>query len=433
MRIFKRAICFVVVIILGSSTALQFHSALKKFLSPFENVNEISPYLDGLNSVISYFAGNARQNIFSFEPDFYRSVCQLVTSKGYPCEEHWVTTEDGFILGLQRIPHGVAGKARASHDRPVALLQHGLVEASFSFVANQANESLAFLLADAGADVWLGNMRGNVYSENHTSLDPAGADFWDWSFEEMARYDLPAMVHFVCQQTGQSQLFYVGHSQGAGTGFLQLSRDPGLSQIIRHHFALAPAVKVTVTGDFGKTISDMSDYLYFLLYVFQHGPTTHVVPNLPPVLCRVIGEEHCIEFLFSLTGTNYASFNLTRLPVYLHNFPQPTSLNNLLHWFQLVKAEKFQNFDEGSPADNLKRYGQESPPEYDLSQYDVPTTIFYGGHDNFIGVSDILWLRDQVKQTKLVFIPQYEHQDFVWGTDAATYIYSHIVDAVCQR
>ncbi len=31
---------------------------------------------------------------------------QLITSKGYPAEEHNVTTKDGYILGMQRIPHG---------------------------------------------------------------------------------------------------------------------------------------------------------------------------------------------------------------------------------------------------------------------------------------------------------------------------------------
>lgn len=41
------------------------------------------------------------------------------------------------------------------------------------------------------------------------------------SFHEMAIYDLPAMINFVLQKTGQKQLYYVGYSQGATIGVLE--------------------------------------------------------------------------------------------------------------------------------------------------------------------------------------------------------------------
>jgi hypothetical protein len=45
--------------------------------------------------------------------------------------------------------------------------------------------------------VWLGNVRGNIYCMNHTTLTPKKHEFWDFSFQEMAEIDLPAMVDYV--------------------------------------------------------------------------------------------------------------------------------------------------------------------------------------------------------------------------------------------
>ena len=41
--------------------------------------------------------------------------------------------------------------------RPAVLLQHGLLESSYTWVVNGPELSLAFCLVDAGFDVWMGN------------------------------------------------------------------------------------------------------------------------------------------------------------------------------------------------------------------------------------------------------------------------------------
>lgn len=46
-----------------------------------------------------------------------------------------------------------------------------------------------------------GNSRGNGFSRNHTGLEPGRAKFWDFSWDEMAAFDVPAMVSYVLQQS----------------------------------------------------------------------------------------------------------------------------------------------------------------------------------------------------------------------------------------
>lgn len=81
-----------------------------------------------------------------------RGVCccaDFVEAAGYPLENHKVITRDGYILNMYRIPHGKY-RNTGKGNKPVVLLQHGVTLSSNSFVLLNANESMAYILADAG-------------------------------------------------------------------------------------------------------------------------------------------------------------------------------------------------------------------------------------------------------------------------------------------
>lgn len=77
----------------------------------------------------------------------------------------------------------------------------------------------AFLLSDAGYDVWLGNFRGTRYSQTHRTLSINDPQFWDFSYPELGIYDLHSQFSLVVNTTGL-KVRYIGESLGTITAFV---------------------------------------------------------------------------------------------------------------------------------------------------------------------------------------------------------------------
>lgn len=73
-----------------------------------------------------------------------------------------------------------------SPPRAPLILQHGIFDTSATWVLNDPDQSLAFLAAEAGWDVWLPNSRGNDFSLEHTTLDISQREYWNFTFGTMA-------------------------------------------------------------------------------------------------------------------------------------------------------------------------------------------------------------------------------------------------------
>ena len=237
-------------------------------------------------------------------------VPELIHYWGYPVEVHEAKTDDGYYLTLHRIPHGRDNLTNKT--RPAAFLQHGLLCSSSNWVANPPDESLGFMLADAGFDVWMGNVRGNTYSKKHETFSATSVDFWDFSVDEMSKYDLPAMVMYVLQNTTQKELYYIGHSQGTMMLFAGLSENKELQGRIKVAFALAPVTRLKNIYSPIKVFAPFESEFkitFEVLGIHQFLPSCEVIQLLADKVCP-IDEKMCATISYLVAGYDKKGFNL---------------------------------------------------------------------------------------------------------------------------
>ncbi|XP_039191868.1 lipase member M-like isoform X1 [Crotalus tigris] len=360
----------------------------------------------------------------------FMNINELIIHKGYLSEEYKVMTTDGYILSLNRIPSGRNYQMDFAM-KPVVFLQHGLLGDGSNWVTNLAHNSLGFILADAGYDVWIGNSRGNTWSRSHQNLSVSEDEFWAFSFDEMAKYDLPAVVNFILRKTGQQQLYYVGYSQGAAIAFIAFSAMPELAQKIKMFFALAPVTRIKYAkSSIVKLLNLPERFLQTLLGKREFLPQKWLVGKALSTFCsRRLFTSVCGNIFFHLSGYNMRNINMSRINIYVARSPAGTSVQNILHWSQIFRCGLFKSFDWGDEMKNKIKHKQLTPPLYKVDAMTVPTAVWTGGKDLLSDPKDIAILLPQIKQlVSHKSISDWAHLDFIWGLDAPQRMYNEIID-----
>jgi pimeloyl-ACP methyl ester carboxylesterase len=140
---------------------------------------------------------------------------------------------------------------------PVVFLQHGITDSAEGWIMNYKNKSVAFELAMAGYDVWLGNQRGTKFSMGHKTLSTKSKKYWEFSWTEMGDYDAPAQVEYVLKTTGVKNASWIGHSEGTTQMFYSLSKYPEYwADKLNLFVSLAPVTAIShSTSEFLQYIS----------------------------------------------------------------------------------------------------------------------------------------------------------------------------------
>ncbi|RZC36181.1 lipase 3, partial [Asbolus verrucosus] len=377
--------------------------------------------------------GNCDSNDCEYNPDADLNTPQIARRHGYPAESHTISTEDGYILTLHRIPGSKDGKRGG---QPI-FLQHGLLSSSTDWVVS-ANGSLAFMLADSGYDVWMGNARGNTYSKAHTNLSIHSAQYWNFSWHEMGYYDLPASLYYVSNTTGKlGEIIYVGHSMGTTMFFVFASTRPQDAKNVKFMAALAPVAYMTHVK---SPIRYLSPFTYDFEWLSKYLGLNQFLPNNKVLKflaydCELlkIDKTICEDIIFVLCGFDKAEFNEKILPVVLGHDPAGTSTKTVLHYAQEIKYDgKFQQYDYG-PEGNRIKYGTLKPPQYKLVNIKVKTYLMYAVNDWLASYIDVIRLSQNLTNNVGMYqVPMdaFNHVDFLFGKDVVRLIYKPLIKVI---
>ncbi|CAN0925363.1 Triacylglycerol lipase 2 [Linum grandiflorum] len=380
----------------------------------------------------SSFLGRKRggSSTVVIDPTTIGICASSVIVHGYKCQEIDVTTKDGFILNMQRIAEGRSG-GDGSRRQPV-LIQHGVLVDGMTWLLNSPEQNLPMILADKGFDVWIANTRGTRFSRRHTSLQPNQQEFWNWSWDELVLYDLPAVADHVYKETGQ-KMHYVGHSLGTLIGLASFSEGLLVDRLKSAAF-LSPIAYLshmnTLIGALAARafVGEMTT----LLGVAEFNPKGKQVSDFLNALCAYPGLD-CYDLMTAFTGKN-CCLNSSTMSVFLKNEPQSTATKNLVHLAQTVRDGVIAKFNYGKADYNIMHYGESKPPVYNLSNIprDLPIFLSYGGQDALSDIRDVQQLLDSfrfhdVDKLTVQYIKEYAHADFIMGVNAKDIVYNQVV------
>lgn len=356
--------------------------------------------------------------------DAYLDIMQLVRKYQYAIETHTVTTKDGYVLTMHRIPRS---------GSPVFLM-HGILGSADDFVIAGVETGLAYLLAREGYDVWMGNARGNKHSRRHVRMSPSEAAFWDFSWHEIGYYDLPAMIDYIQDETRQARIKYIGHSQGTTAFFVMASDKPEYSEKISVMIALSPVAYMSnAKSPMIRLLAPGSNFIHSVskaLGVHEFLPDNNFVKILKHVMCGhgPLAEIFCTNNMLLVAGFSFAQMNVSNFPVLLGHFPSGASAKQFAHYGQGVVSRRFEKFDYGTVG-NKKRYAQINPPGYALEKIEVPIYLFYAEADWLAHPTDVqrLFLRlpNTTQLYKVAFEP-FNHLDFLYAKDFKKLIYEKL-------
>jgi len=346
-------------------------------------------------------------------------------------------TADGVTLRGKRYPNA---------GRTPLVLMAGFMGNGYNYDLAIEECNFALYLARRGYDVWVGNFRG-------TGREPYKSDCggFDHAIEDIAVYDVPALVAGVTRETGKKPVIF-GHSMGGvvSYGFLQgvefeqeggrrrLKPDPELAA--RRNEEVAGVV--SIAGPVCFRFPRRTKYYYMLgspvarLYIRAArvlvGRLVKVAPQIPV--------EQLISLLFRISPRlayaltrialdNYINMKNTTTEHFLETVISGGSDVSMMEAYQLLDALISQDFTEAST-----RAGGLLDAPYNFTENIVlvkaPVLFVVGGRDAVDSQCVYEWGYEKVSSENKDYVcfDDYGHLDLLMGKDAATTVFPYVGD-----
>ena len=382
------------------------------------------------------FKGSKNERIKEMDDSIVnaKTTPQLIKYHGYGCEEHVVLTADGYYLVLYRIiripntnadVHGAAvsngsgypspQQSTSSTSRrrstPTILVLHGAIMCSEIWVCHRnSRKNIVCNLADEGYDVWLANRRGCKYSQKHTLYKPDNVKFWDFSMDETIIHDVPAQIEYVLGVTGNKSLTLMGFSQGAAEIFGALSVNRRLEKRVDCVVAFSATAKPPTPKNalIHSMVHWTPEIVYLLFGRKSLLSSVYFWQSILSVRAMSWLIDTSMYLLFGWRSMNIRPRDRYQLFGHLYS---TASVKQVAHWFQIMRAGRFQMFDDSPSGFSKARI----IPAFPMKNNKVPKLLIMGMKDCLVEPEGMM---AELSNATIIECKDYEHMDTIWANDA---------------
>ena len=340
-------------------------------------------------------------------------------------EIHDLTTKDGYQLTLFQILPNESLKKK----NKVALVIHGILDSADTFAFDK--NSVVHELLREGYEVWVGNNRGSKYSCTHKRYSNISDEYWDYSFQEMAEYDVPAFYEKILEKSPLAEISLIAHSQGATQSFLALSSNPFILKKTKKFVPLAPVLFMSENSKNTNILNTYKKYHISHLFKFMKMNSILLVDVAQNRVAHFVINLFCnkssfvCSYLFANSiDRNPHSIDLARMAEYLSYCPSGSPIKSFEHFTQLIYSDDkpvFKAYDYGK-LKNLEKYGKEDVDVYDISKIDIPIYLIHGETDVLSDIESNIRISEMNLNVKRFMLENSGHVQFTWGKDKREFL-----------